>query len=96
MSKKTTKTTFIKVGPAAEIFYASRGFAGRGWYVREYHSPVTMKMIKTGKWHLPGGCSEDGPFATKEEAMHCGVGLFRTKRRARRYRARRKAAGERG
>jgi hypothetical protein len=77
MSKKAAKTTptLIKVGPAQEIYYASRGFAGRGWYVREYHSVVAMKKVKAGEW---GASSyvDDGPFATKEEAVgyvfdHC-------------------------
>jgi len=86
MSKKAAKTTFIKVSPAHEIYYASRGPAGRGWYLRGYHSSHAMEMFKRGEID-ERCCTDTGPFATKEEAM-ADAELLSYQRAARKYAAR--------
>lgn len=68
-TSKKAKPTLIKVGPAQEIYYyAGRGLDGRGWYIREYHSPSAMKMFKARKMGRET-YDDIGPSATKEEAV---------------------------
>jgi len=63
---KDPKITLIQVGLAQEIFHARR-IGGRGWYMREYHSPAAMEMFKAGEMGKETYL-DFGPFATKERA----------------------------
>jgi hypothetical protein len=51
-----------------------KGYPSRGWYVREYHSPIAMKQHLKGEegWDMSYG--ETGPFRTEEEAMEYAMG----------------------
>ena len=55
---------------ASMIAYKTKrdGYTPRGWWVREYHSPVAMANHLKGKKGLEGSYGETGPFRTEEEA----------------------------
>jgi hypothetical protein len=64
---------------ASIVFYDPKGFDGRGWYVRGYHSGYVMKAHLSGKpppkhfgpdYRWEQGYCDTGSWPTKTEAMN--------------------------
>jgi len=61
---------------ACVIFYnptRTRSFP-KGWYVREYHSPVALEKHRKGEKGWDGSYGDTGVFRTEEEARKYAMG----------------------
>jgi hypothetical protein len=66
---RETKWLTDKALKKAACMIAYRPFKGsRGWWVREYHSPIAMKQHLAGKPGWEASFADTGSFGTEDEA----------------------------